>query len=333
MRASDIYRRITAVNDYFISRWNTANLSAGSSTSTQVRLPLSSSGTYNFTITWSDGTSYNITSWNQAEVTKTFSGSGTYTAVIQGICTGFNFSNLGDRLKILEIQQWGRLKFINAVGQFWGCANLNVIATDIPDLSGLSSLESFFRECSSLVYNPSINNWNVLGIDSMDFMFFLATPFNQPIANWNVSTVTKMIFMFSTNTFNQPIGNWNVANVTRMDSMFRNNGVFNQPINTWNVGSVINMPSMFQGAPGFNQPIGNWNVSNVMSFASFMLGKAPANYSAVNLDLIYNGWSTRPVLANRTISFGTIKHTAAGTAGKAILTGAPNNWTITDGGI
>jgi hypothetical protein len=32
------------------------------------------------------------------------------------------------------------------------------------------------------------------------------------------------------------------------------------------------------------------------------------------------------------IDFNTIEYTAGGQAGKNILTGAPNNWTITDGG-
>jgi hypothetical protein len=64
-----------------------------------------------------------------------------------------------------------------------------------------------------------------------------------------------------------------------------------------------------------------------------MLFKIAANFSAANLDSIYNGWSSRPVKPNLSISFGSIKYTAAGVAGRLILTSAPNNWTITDGGI
>ena len=63
-----------------------------------------------------------------------------------------------------------------------------------------------------------------------------------------------------------------------------------------------------------------------------MVAKTAANYDAVNLDAIYNGWSLLSVQPNLSPSFGTIKYTAAGQAGKDILTGAPNNWTITDGG-
>jgi len=74
-------------------------------------------------------------------------------------------------------------------------------------------------------------------------------------------------------------------------------------------------------------------VSNVNDFTDFMFGKTFSNYSTTNLDAIYNGWSLLTVQPNETINFGTIKYTLAGQAGKNILTGAPNNWVITDGGI
>jgi surface protein len=93
------------------------------------------------------------------------------------------------------------------------------------------------------------------------------------------------------------------------------------------------MNGMFIRATAFNQDISDWNVSNVTNFSLFMLEKSAANYSATNLDSIYNGWSSRPVQPNLNITFGTIKYTAAGQAGKDILTGAPNLWTSVDGGI
>jgi hypothetical protein len=93
------------------------------------------------------------------------------------------------------------------------------------------------------------------------------------------------------------------------------------------------MNQMFQSAIAFNQNIGTWNISNVTVFSNFMLGKGFGSYSSANLNAIYNGWSLLTVQPSIVISFGTIKYTLAGQAGKNILTGAPNNWTITDGGI
>jgi hypothetical protein len=64
-----------------------------------------------------------------------------------------------------------------------------------------------------------------------------------------------------------------------------------------------------------------------------MDGKTPATYSANNLDAIYTKWSLLSVQPNINISFGTAKYTIAGSAGRSVLTSAPNNWNIGDGGI
>ena len=64
-----------------------------------------------------------------------------------------------------------------------------------------------------------------------------------------------------------------------------------------------------------------------------MTGKTAADYSTTNYNALLNGWSSRPVQPNITINFTGIQYTnAGGSAARAILTGAPNNWTIFDGG-
>jgi hypothetical protein len=92
------------------------------------------------------------------------------------------------------------------------------------------------------------------------------------------------------------------------------------------------MGAMFNNTV-FNQDISDWNIANVTDFGNFMGSKSSANYLATYLDNIYNKWSLQAVQPNLSISFGTIKYTAAGQAGKDILDNAPNNWTIIDGGI
>ena len=521
----------------FISTWKTDNLSSDSSTATQVKLPLVSTGSYNFVVEWGDGTQSTITAWNQAQATKTYTVAGTYQITIKGKCIGWVFNNNDDRLKILSVSKWGSLKLgTNQGSYFYGCANLNLVAVeDKLDLKGVTNLSLCFRGCTTLTtinkvsewdtsgvvnigsmfsksYNvndnigswdvsnatigsmfecafttrgkfnnggsPSINNWvlktsgnnlvgmfintefnqpvgswNIIGCTSLDGTFQSCNLFNQDIGGWNVSNITSFNNSFQTASsfnnggspsinnwvlktsgpvvfstmfqnaiaFNQPINNWDISAATNMNSMFQsassfnnglssgvagnmfwntssvtsmtsmfsgatsfnqnlgvlnlpncssfnsmfsgaskfNNGgsndisswvlkttgtidmtsmfasasIFNKPLAGWNTSRVISMTSMFASAYSFNQNIGSWNVSNVTSFAQFMNTKTAANFSAANLDAIYNGWSTRPVKTPITITFGTAKHTSAGAAGRAILTGAPNNWTIVDGGI
>jgi surface protein len=253
---------------------------------------------------------------------------------------------------------------------FQNCANFNG-AIGNWDISNVSNIEDMFN--SATLFNADISSWNtsnvtfarslflfassfnqdvstktinvgqpneyiawdVSQVSSMTNLFFGAAKFNQDIGNWDTSAVTNMLYMFNSATlFNKDIGSWDTSAVTTMGNMFQTARAFNQDIGSWDVSSVTNMSDMFRSADAFNQNIGSWNVSNVTNFTGFMTGKTAANYSAANLDSIYNGWSSLPSLSpNESISFGTIKYNASAQAAKDILTNAPNNWTIVDGGI
>ena len=88
----------------FTSTWNTTRTSTGSSTATQISLPLVSTGEYDFTVDWGDTTPpQNITTWNSPLATHTYTESGDKTIEITGLIKGFSFDNAGDRLKLTEI--------------------------------------------------------------------------------------------------------------------------------------------------------------------------------------------------------------------------------------
>ncbi|MCS6982499.1 MAG: BspA family leucine-rich repeat surface protein, partial [Flavobacteriales bacterium] len=197
------------------------------------------------------------------------------------------------------VTQWGAIAWGSMELAFYGSYNMDVLATDTPDLSGVTSLSHMFSQCSSLIGNSSFNAWNTANVTDMSNvfmeavsfnqpiegwntsnvtnmaeMFHVAASFNQPIGSWNTSNVTDMQWMFAdANFFNQPIGSWNTSNVTDMQWMFFTANTFNQPIGDWNTSNVTNMGAMFWGASSFNQPIGNWNTSNVTSMA-FMFTSA-----------------------------------------------------------
>ncbi|MCD0470491.1 BspA family leucine-rich repeat surface protein [Flavobacterium sp. JAS] len=253
----------------FISTWKTDNVSTGSSTASQVKLPLISTGAYAFNIDWGDGLSNYITSYNQVETLHTYTTSGTYTITITGICKGWSFANTGDRLKIISISFWGGLKLGTNEGNYFnGCANLNLsTVNDILDLTSTTSLASCFANCTTLTTVGKMNDWNTSLVTNMSSMFLNGTNFNQNIENWNVSKVVNFSSMFSSAiAFNQPLNNWNTSSATNMTFMFNAATTFNQSISSWNTSNVTNMTQMFTSAKNFNQNIGNWNVSKVISF-------------------------------------------------------------------
>jgi len=224
-----------------------------------------------------------------------------------------------------EVGLWDVSSATNLLGMF-GCTNVN------------TNVLGTFNNAGS----DSIKNWDTSNVTNMQQLFQMQLNFNQDIGSWDVSRVTNFVSMFLmvppiTSIFNNngspSINNWNTSSAVNMSFMFESATNFNQPINSWNMSSVSNVNRMFRGAGAFNQPLGNWNVSNITSPDNFMQFRTDLNYSAANYDDLLIGWASRPVQPNRSTNFGTIKRTAASTAARAILTSAPNNWTIVDGGI
>lgn len=157
----------------FISTWNTTN--TGASASNQIKLPLVSSGTYNFSVDWGDGTSNTITAWNQAQTTHTYASSGIKTVTITGIIEGWAFghpSNLAstaqDKAKITNISDWGPLNLSNVTHVFQGCVNLTITAPDntLLHMTFITSLTYAFHGCTSLTSFPLIDTSNVTNLDN-----------------------------------------------------------------------------------------------------------------------------------------------------------------------
>ena len=139
----------------------------GSSGSTQFTLPLDSGKTYNFTIDWGDGGSTEVitnTSSGFPNITHTFiGGAGTYDiSITENVVGGFPtifFNNAGDRLKLLQLKQWGTNKWITLNSSFYGCSNLTITATDeaTADTGSVTDFYGTWADCTGLTSFPLIN--------------------------------------------------------------------------------------------------------------------------------------------------------------------------------
>ena len=183
-----------------------------------VVLPYNQSGEYSGTIDWGDGTVVSNTYENRVH---TYINSGDYDVTIKGSISSFKFNNSTSFsiLKIINLKQWGGSKWLSI--DFYGCTNLDITATDKPNLSKLTSFASLFRKCTNLVFNDSINNWDVSNINSFVVSFRECPNFNQPLNNWDVSNVTSFEGMFyGCINFNQPLNNWDVSSALNFRSLF-----------------------------------------------------------------------------------------------------------------
>ena len=281
---------VVMLSDPFISKWDTTQVGGiGSTGNLQVKLPLEQDGNYLFRVDWGDGTADTIYRWDQIEATHTYKYEGTYTISIAGTIDGWTFNGEGDTTKLNEISQWGTLQLGNSGGYFHGCYYLDVTASDMLDLTGITNFQNMFADCRSIDLVENMNLWNVSEVTDMSSMFYNTHLFNQDISDWDVSKVVNMHNMFSSaRVFNQDIGGWDVSSVTNMSGMFLYADDFNQYIGNWDVSSVTNMSSMFTFAESFNQTVENWDVSSVTDMSTMFAG-------ATNFNQSLNNWNVSGV--------------------------------------
>jgi surface protein len=170
--------------------------------------------------------------------------------------TQFRVSHTQNRL--LEVAQWGDAQWRanGLVGAFNSCSEMNVTATDTPNLSNVTSLSQIFVGCRKLV-GSNLGDWNVSTVQNMTSVFHGCHLFNSNITSWNTSNVTSMFRMFfDAKTFNQNISSWNVGKVTNMNDLFNTAEFFNQDLSSWCVDNIAAKPS------GFDNNTWRWNKTN-----------------------------------------------------------------------
>ena len=179
----------------------------------------------------------------------------------------------GTNYRLMEIQQWGNIAWESMENAFVWCRNLNISATDTPNLSNVTNASYMLGYSNDLVTNNSIANWDTSHIQNFSGMFrtdnfpTATNTFNTNLNSWNVSSATNLSYMFEGRAnYNQPLGNWQTNNATNLEGMFMNCSNFNQNLNTWNVGNVTNFSFLFYEASLYNMPLNNWNTSNATTF-------------------------------------------------------------------
>ncbi|MCP4523941.1 MAG: BspA family leucine-rich repeat surface protein, partial [Candidatus Gracilibacteria bacterium] len=263
-------------SEIFVSTWD-VDISAGKTGVSVLQLPLNSSGSYDFTVDWGDGTTSHITDvTNEANYTHNYdtTGGSVFEVTMQGDLGEISFAyqktkteldpgefiylGKSESSKLLNVKQWGTIKIGNTGSQFSSTVNLtNLSFHDAPDLSGVTNAISMFR--SARLLKNGVKHWDVSHITNMQEMFYNADQFNGALNQWDVSQVTDMALMFRCSRMSQPLHSWNVGEVTNMEHMFGVTAVcsyghadYNQNINNWNTDKVTHCYHYDGGQSGWN---------------------------------------------------------------------------------
>jgi hypothetical protein len=147
-------------------------------------------GTTNVYVNWGDGnTDTYVTAGNKTHV---YDNPGVYTIKIKGEWTGLKFANIGDRLKIIDIIQWGGIIYKSFHQAYLGCENLDFTTIDEPNfvigVGGTDNrMDSAFYQTK---YNKSIG-WIPPGIIAFFQTWFQVSELNQDLGSLNLSSVAS----------------------------------------------------------------------------------------------------------------------------------------------
>ncbi len=250
----------------------------------------------NYTIDWGDGT---VESGLTETAYHQYVTPGIYTVEITGDFYSFQAS-----YNLRSIEQWGNIQWTSLADSmsYLNDADFELNATDVPDLSNVTSMSSMFRGTNADL-NIDFSTWNFSNVSDMSYMFNNtegdigninaidtsnvinmqsmfenAYEFDMDLSGWDTSKVTNMSSMFEdARAFNSDIGMWNTSSVTNMAGMFSRATLFNQDISGWNVANVGRMDDMFNQAHAFNQAIGSWDTSSVYYMSRMFNGAIEFN--------------------------------------------------------
>jgi hypothetical protein len=216
-----------ATSDDFIFTVKTDN--AGTSTDTQFTIPTSTSGitqAFLYDIETSDGQSITGVTGNH---TITFPSAGEYEVKIIGSFPYMYFNNGGDKLKILDIKNFGiyALGATRQQGAFFGCVNMTITAIDSGNFGSVTNFITAWYECSSLTSFPLIDTSSVTN-------FQLA---------WKKCSSLTSFPLIDTSSVTNFIGTWdNCISLTSFPLLdFSQSNSFNQ---SWQYcSSLANFPS------------------------------------------------------------------------------------------
>ena len=253
----------------FVTTWNTA------SANEVIALPLEVHSGGTAAIDWGDGSTETVNA--DDTYSHTYLNSGKHRVSITGDLSRINLDGPSVLpAKLASIDGWGDIRWSDMEGAFRGASNMVYTATDVPDLSGVTSTQSMFEGAAS--FNGDISAWNTSAVTDMSRMFARTASFNGDISAWNTGAVTDMSGMFEgAASFNGDISAWNTTAVTDMSHMFTLATSFNSNISAWNTTAVTDMSYMFSGAASFNGDISAWNTGAVAGMFAMFNGATSFN--------------------------------------------------------
>ena len=182
-----------------------------------------------------------------------------------------------------------------------------------------------------------IQSWGDIVWESMNAAFYGCSNLISATGNLNLSLVANSNTMFSncTNLVSVDSSEWDTSNIMNMSFMFNQcSSLSALDVSGWNTSSVTSMSNMFAGSSLLKIDLSSFNITSVTNITGMLLGcNINAAGTTTNYDNTLVSWAAQLVNSGLSFHGGTSQYSVTGQTARNTLTGAPNNWTIDDGGL
>lgn len=288
-------------------------------------------------------------------VSHQYATAGDYDVTIDGITEVWHFNSFpASQLQIIRINQWGSNPWRTLNEAFAHCTNLEITATDAPNLTYVEDCAVAFDRCGATFTMNDVGAalWQTGTVKTTYEMFRGNFNFNSPIGNWDLSGLIDDEAMEQPGangmlrycvSFNQDIA-WQFTALTGEGLAFllycggaiaqgaaQDYGDFNGDVSALDFGSATDLSNMLSVQPSFEgNGLAALDYSSVEDMHDFCVA---SGVTTENYDAMLNAMALQTLQPNVELDMGDSQYSAAGAAARAILEGAPNNWTIFDGGL
>ena len=277
----------------FVSKWKINNDNGS------IILPLREGYNYDFSVDWGDGSSSQVTSYDDSDITHTYADSGEYTITISGLVEAWYFNNSGSKDNILSVSDLGDVGWKNLKAAFSGCSRLRMIRGG--NLSNVTTMSNMFintsitpdvsrwdvsnvKDMYNMFYNTNhtdahfdVSRWNVSKVEDMAGLFYKTKNTDIDVRHWDLSSVNYINGIFHSSQYNPDVSRWDVSKIEFLAGMFHNARSANPDVSRWDVSGATNLYQLFRQATSANPDVSRWDVSNVTNMKNMFYSATSAN--------------------------------------------------------
>ena len=306
---------------------------AGSASDTMI-IPTTGTDPYDCTVDWGDGNTIDYTGLAPT-LEHTYDIEGEYTISITGTFPRVFFNNTGDRYKLIKILNFGDVGWTSMYYAFRGCSSMTSVISGDCNTENVDNMNRMFYFCTAIT-DMDMSTFDTSSVLDMYGLFnTLREMTSIDISNFNTALVIDMSGLFNNCSLitELNLSNFDTSSVENFSFAFYNmNALVSLDVSGLDTGAATNMYYMFGNDELLETlDISGFDISNVTNLTNIL--RDGDNWIDSQYDDVLLAWSTQTVKPNLIPNFGDAKYQASSQAARDILTSAPNNWIITDGGL